>query len=341
MGPPKAVSTRVRLYSHERMALEEWVRRPPDDVSELARRARIVLACADGSSTKEVAQQLTRHPGTVAKWRRRYQEQGIEGLRDEPRPGAERSITDEQIEAVIDATLEQPPPRGNRWTIRSMADAMGMSSASVQRIWQAHGIRPDRLDIVRLATDDAFLERVQGVGLYLRPPEGLLTLAVEPPRTVEPPSGSLSSELWEAGSDDFAELLATAAGLDVLDAAMKKESESSRDLDNQRFVKNLDQWVPAELDIHVVADHSATKTEGLASWLSRHLRFQLDLLPTQRWWIRVAGSVFTRLADHDLGVAELEASIEGWFDTYPFDGDPFVWHDGSRRDLRSPPTGES
>jgi hypothetical protein len=105
-------------------------------------------------------------------------------------------------------------------------------------------------------------------------------------------------------------------------------------------VKNLDQWVPGDLDIHVVADHSATKTEGLASWLSRHLRFQLELLPTQRWWIRVAGTVFTRLADHDLGVAELEASIEGWFDTYPYDGAPFVWHDGSRRNLRSPPTGE-
>jgi len=315
------------------MALEEWVRRPPGDVSALALRARIVLVCADGYRTKEVAQQLKVHPGTVAKWRRRYHERGIEGLRDEPRPGAERSITDAQIEAVIDATLQKPPPRGNRWTIRSMADAIGMSPAAVQRIWQVHGIRPDRLDMVRLAADPTFLERVQGVGLYLRPPEGLLALAVEPPLTGEPPSGSLSSEPWEGVTSPLG-LLATAASLDVLDEATKKTSESSRDLDNQRFVKNLDQWVASELDIHVVVDHSATETEGWTRWLARHLRFQLHFLPTQRWWIRMAGRALAGLADHDLGVAELEASIEEWLDTYPDDGGPFVWHDGSRRNLR-------
>jgi len=320
------------------MALEEWVRRPPGDVSALALRARIVLVCADGYRTKEVAQQLKVHPGTVAKWRRRYHERGIEGLRDEPRPGAERSITDAQIEAVIDATLQKPPPRGNRWTIRSMADAIGMSPAAVQRIWQVHGIRPDRLDMVRLAADPTFLERVQGVGLYLRPPEGLLALAVEPPMTAEPRSGP-PSEPWE-GVTCLPGLLATAASLDVLDEATKKTSESSRDLDNQRFVKNLDQWVASELDIHVVVDHSATETEGWTRWLARHLRFQLHFLPTQRWWIRMAGRALAGLADHNLGVAELEASIEGWFDTYPYDGDPFVWYDGSRRNLRRPPSGE-
>jgi transposase len=330
VGPPEPAPTGVRLYSHERMALEEWVRRPPGNMPALALRARIVLACAEGRRTKEVAQQLEVHPGTVAKWRRRYQERGIEGLRDEPRPGAERSITDEQIEAVIDATLERPPPRGNRWTIRSMGEAMGMSSTSVQRIWQTHGIDPGRLDIVGLATDPAFLERVQAVGLYLRPPEGLLALAVEPPGTAEPPSGPLTSEPGEAVTG----LLATAAGLVVLEEAVNKQSESSRDLDNQQFVKNLDQWVASEFDVYVVVDHSATETDRVVPWLARNLRFHLHVLPTQRWWIRVAARLLSSLADHDLGVADLEASIDGWFDTYPDDGKPLVWYDGCRRNLR-------
>jgi transposase len=319
--------TTLSLLTYQRHELEAWVRKPPGASPALALRAGIVLACGDGRSTKEVAQALSVHPGTVAKWRRRYLEGGIEALYDEPRPGADRSITDDQIEAVIDATLGTKPPRGERWTIRLLAETMQMSPSSIQRIWRRHGIRPDRLEIVQLAEDADFLGRVQGVGLYLRPPEGLLALAVAP-------NDAAADDVLPSPDGPFTERLSEVAGLVVLDEAVAKETDNAREPDAQRFVTNLDGWVPDGLDVHVVVDHSATTIEHLARWLAGHLRFQLDFLPDQRWWLRLASSMLNRLVDEDLGRSGLDASIDDWIDTFPLDGEPFVWYGGSLRILR-------
>jgi transposase len=134
-------------------------------------RARIVLLCAAGEQNKDVAAKLHSHPMTVGKWRRRFLEQRMDGLRDEPRSGAPRTIEDERIEAVIVRTLESQPPNATHWSSRGMSQASGLSVSSVQRIWRAFGLQPHRLETFKLSADPDFVAKVRDVvGLYLSSP---------------------------------------------------------------------------------------------------------------------------------------------------------------------------
>ena len=143
-------------------------------------RCRIVLAAAEGATNNEVAERLGVHPATVSKWRRRFVERRLEGLSDEPRPGAPRSITDEQLEQVIVKTLEETPIDATHWSTRSMAKATGMSQSAISRIWRAFGLKPHLTETFKLSTDPQFVEKVRDiVGLYLNPPEGALVLCVD------------------------------------------------------------------------------------------------------------------------------------------------------------------
>src|SRR6188508_3882018 len=145
----------------------------------LALRARIVLACAEGAQNKVVAARLQLDRATVGKWRRRFVEHRLDGLRDEPRSGAPRTIADAQIEAVIVRTLESLPPDATHWSSRGMSRACGLSVSTVQRIWRAFGLQPHRLETFKLSTDPDFVAKVRDVvGLYLAPPTQAVVLCV-------------------------------------------------------------------------------------------------------------------------------------------------------------------
>jgi transposase len=146
----------------------------------LALRARIVLGCAAGEQNKAVAARLEVCENTVGKWRRRFAEHRLDGLRDEPRSGTPRSLDDERIEAVIVRTLESLPADATHWSSRSMAKASGVSISSVQRIWRAFGLQPHRLESFKLSTDPDFVAKVRDVvGLYVSPPEHAIVLCVD------------------------------------------------------------------------------------------------------------------------------------------------------------------
>ena len=175
-GRPKA---ELSLTDEERSALDRLARRRKS-AQAAALRARMVLACAKGSSNVEVAGQLGVAPATVGKWRRRFVTARLDGLFDEPRPGAPRTITDDQVEAVIVQTLEQKPKDATHWSTRSMAKAMGMSQSSISLIWRAFGLQPHRAESFKLSTDPLFVEKVRDVvGLYLDPPERAVVLCVD------------------------------------------------------------------------------------------------------------------------------------------------------------------
>jgi len=175
-GRPLAVLT---LEERDRETLTRWTRRPKT-AQALAQRARIVQAAADGRPNDAIARELSITPHTVGKWRRRFLERGPDGLLDEPRPGAPRTITDDQVEAVIVKTLEAKPANATHWSTRSMARAMGMSQASISRIWRAFGLQPHRSESFKLSTDPLFVEKVRDVvGLYLDPPERAVVLCVD------------------------------------------------------------------------------------------------------------------------------------------------------------------
>ncbi len=146
----------------------------------LALRARVVLGCAEGVRNKDVAARLQIDRATVGKWRRRFVEHRVDGLRDEPRSGAPRTIEDERIEAVIVRTLESTPPDATHWSSRGMSRACGLSVSTVQRIWRAFGLQPHRLETFKLSTDPAFVAKVRDVvGLYVSPPAHAVVLCVD------------------------------------------------------------------------------------------------------------------------------------------------------------------
>src|ERR671916_3496911 len=178
MPSPHAVP--ISLTAADRATLEGWARRRKT-AQGLARRARIVLACAEpGTTNGGVAQALGVSRPTVATWRRRFAERGPDGLLDEPRPGAPRRITDEQVERAVVTTLEATPPNATHWSTRSLARAVGLSQSAVVRIWRAFALQPHRVETFKLSTDPLFVEKVRDiVGLYLSPPDRAPVLCVD------------------------------------------------------------------------------------------------------------------------------------------------------------------
>ncbi len=170
------VAVTVELSEVERRELESLTRRRTT-AQGLARRARIVLLAADGFENKKIASKLGATEDTVGKWRRRFAERRLDGLYDEPRPGAPRQIADDEIAEVIRLTLEETPPDRTHWSLRSMASAVGHAPSTIHRIWQAFGLQPHRVETFKLSGDPFFVEKVRDiVGLYLAPPERALVL---------------------------------------------------------------------------------------------------------------------------------------------------------------------
>ncbi len=167
------------LTDDERQTLKTWASRPKS-TQQLAQRARIVLACADGMDNKQVAAKLSVTVQTVGKWRRRFLERRVDGLTDQERPGAPRKITDKDVEEVISKTLETKPKSATHWSTRGMAEATGMSQSSISRIWRAFGLKPHRTETFKLSNDPFFIEKVRDVvGLYMNPPDRAIVLCID------------------------------------------------------------------------------------------------------------------------------------------------------------------
>ena len=179
MAHPGTSAAAVVLTDDERATLERWARRPKS-AQALALRCRIVLACVEGGSNVEVAQRLGVHRDTVGKWRRRFVAQRLDGLHDEPRPGAPRTVTDDDVERVIVTTLEETPRNATHWSTRSMATATGMSQSAVSRIWRAFALKPHQAESFKLSPDPQFIDKVRDiVGLYLNPPDAAVVFCVD------------------------------------------------------------------------------------------------------------------------------------------------------------------
>jgi transposase len=169
----------LALTEDERATLQRWARRAKSSQA-LALRCRIVLACASGASNQAVAERGGVSRPTVTKWRSRCVARRLEGLADEPRPGAARTITDQQVEQVLVMTLETTPKDATHWSTRSLAGHLGMSQSAISRIWRAFGLKPHLVDTFKLSTDPQFIDKVRDVvGLYLNPPEAAMVWCVD------------------------------------------------------------------------------------------------------------------------------------------------------------------
>jgi transposase len=337
-GRPKAPLT---LTDDERQTLQRWARRAKT-AQALALRAKIVLACAQGQTNQQVAEQLGIWPQTVGKWRGRFVRQRLEGLSDEPRPGRPRTITDEQVEQVITKTLEEPPPRQDtHWSTRSMARATGLSQTAISRIWRAFGLKPHLQEAWKLSTDPQFIDKVRDiVGLYLDPPERALVLCVDEKSQIQAldrtaPSLPILPTTPARRTHDYVRNGTTSlfAALDV--ASGKVISQMHRRHRHQeflKFLKTIDRNVPGDLDVHLICDNYQThKTPEIRRWLLRHPRFHLHLTPTYSSWLNLVERWFAELTNRKLrrsahhSVAELEADLTAWIQAWNDDPNPFVW----------------
>lgn len=341
MGVPGRRNVPLVLAEEERETLERWARRP-NSAQALALRCRIVLACADGSTINSVAKRLGVNRATVSKWRARFVSRRLEGLNDEPRPGAPRTIGDEDVERVIVKTLEETPADATHWSTRSLATATGMSQSAVSRIWRAFGLKPHLTETFKLSPDPQFIEKVRDiVGLYVNPPEGALVLCVDEKSQIQAldrtaPVLPLRPGTPERRTHDYVRNGTTNlyAALDLASGKVITDlTARHRAIEFRKFLNLINRSVPADLDVHVIVDNSSThKTPEVHRWLVRHPRFTLHFTPTYSSWLNLVERWFAELTEKWLrrgthrSTKELEGAIRSWIQTWNDDPRPFVWH---------------
>lgn len=331
----------VMLESAERQTLERWARRPTS-AQALALRARIVLACAGGKSNREVSNELRLCPDTVGKWRGRFLQQRTDGLLDEPRPGAPRTITDEDVERVVTLTLETTPTDATHWSTRSMARRAGLSQSAISRIWRAFALQPDRTETFKLSSDPLFIEKVRDVvGVYMNPPDRALVLCVDEKTEVQAldhtaPLLPMRPGQIERRTHDYRRNGTTSlfAALDVKTGQVLAQfHQRHRSVEFRKFLDRIDAAVPADLDIHLVLDNYAThKTPLIQRWLAKRPRYHLHFTPTSASWLNLVERWFAALTEKQLrrgvfrSTRELEAAIEGYLAVTNASPKPFIWH---------------
>jgi transposase len=339
-APPLQGRRQVVLTDDEREALERWARRPKTSQA-LAERARIVLACEKSTSDVEVAADVRVHRMTVGKWRRRFIAKRLDGLLDEPRPGAPRTISDADVERVIARTLESKPRDATHWSTRSMARELGMSQSAISRIWRAFSLQPHRSETFKLSSDPLFIEKVRDiVGLYLSPPDRAMVLCVDEKSQIQAldrtrPLLPLRPGQAERRTHDYVRHGTTSlfAALDVKSGKVIGECHRRhRAIEFRKFLDTIDASVPSELDVHLVLDNLSThKAPTIRRWLAKRPRFHLHFTPTSSSWINMVERWFGLLTERQLrrgvhrSTLALEAAIETYIAITNEQPKPFVW----------------
>ncbi|WP_344886350.1 IS630 family transposase, partial [Allokutzneria multivorans] len=328
------------LSGEERSALEGWVR-ARSTPQAWALRCRIVLACAEGLSNKDVAARLGSTPHAVGRWRSRFLQYRLAGLGDMPRSGGPRSVTDEQVAVVVARTLETTPKDATHWSTRSMAAESGLSQSTVSRIWRAFGLQPHRSQRFKLSTDPWFVDKVHDVvGLYLDPPERALVFCVDEKTQIQALDRSqpvlpmmpgtpqrMTHDYVRSGTTTLFAALEVATGKVI--GSLKRRHRTA---EFTQFLALLDKQVPAGLEIHLVLDNYAThKTPAAKNWLAAHPRFHLHFTPTGSSWLNLVERWFAELTTKKLQrgvhttVRALENDIRTWIATWNTNPRPYIW----------------
>jgi transposase len=332
----------ITLTDDERGKLTDWSRRPTS-AQRLALRANIVLAAAAGRSNTAIAADLRITLPTVRKWRTRFADSRLDGLADEPRPGAPRTITDGQVEAAVTRTLEARPADATHWSTRSLARDLGLSQTAVSRIWRAFGLRPHRRGTFKFSTDPFFVEKVRDVvGLYLNPPQRAIVLCVDEKSQVQALDRSQPIQPGlpgrpEKASHDYVRHGTTSlfAALDV--ATGRVIGACHRRHRHQEFLAFLDQLDaaltrPPGTAIHVVMDNYGThKHPQVRAWFVRHPEFVPHFTPTSASWLNQVERFFAEITERRIrrgafrSVNELEQAITDYLRDHNAHPKPFIW----------------
>ncbi len=334
-------SRRITIPEPDHIALERLAR-GRNTPQKVALRAKIVLLSGMGAPTGEIMRALDTTAPTITLWRDRYVAAGVAGLvKDATRPGRNPSLSQATVQGIVELTLREPPADTTHWSTRSMARVAGVSPATVQRIWKAHGLQPHRVRTFKLSRDPQFLEKLHDiVGLYVDPPKKALVFSVDEKSQIQAldrTQPGLPMKRGRAGTmtHDYKRNGTTTlfAALNVLTGDVIGQCTARHRHDEfLRFLKKIGRETPPNLDLHLIVDNYAThKHAAVERWLRRHPRVHLHFTPTSASWLNLVERFFAELTQKRLrrgvfkSVRELESAIREYLHQRNQHPRPFVW----------------
>lgn len=329
------------LSEDEQVQLEAMVRSRSMSAA-LVQRAKIVLACAEGTPNSQVAARFETTQATVGKWRRRFVARRVSGLYDELRPGKPRTIDDERVAELIQTTLHKRPRNGaTQWSVRDLQAETGISKSSVQRYLSLFGVQPHRTESFKLSTDPFFVDKLRDVvGLYLNPPENALVVCVDEKSQCQAlertqPMLPMGFGYVEGVTHDYKRHGTTTlfAALDVLTGAVLSTCKARhRHQEFLSFLREIDKAVPTDLDIHAIVDNYSThKHPKVKAWLAARPRWHLHFIPTYSSWLNLVERFFALITDKAIrrgsfrSVKDLTAKINHFVTHYNQNCKPYMW----------------
>jgi len=335
------VAVPIVVTAEERIILERWARgrRTP---ARLVLRAQIVLRAAAGRRNDEIARELDTDRECVGRWRRRFAQQRLAGIaRDAPRPGRTPAIAPDTLQRIVTLTTTATPAAATHWSTRTLAQVVGVSPATVHRVWQAHGLQPHRVRRFKVSRDRRFLEKLTDVvGLYLDPPEHALVLCADEKSQIQAldrtqPGLPLTKGRCGTMTHDYKRNGTTTlfAALELLSGKLIGTClPKHRHQEWLRFLRLIDRQTPPDLDLHLIVDNYAThKHPVVQAWLARHPRFHLHFTPTSSSWLNLVERWFRELTTKRLrrgvfkSVADLIAAIEAFIVHHNRHPRSFTW----------------
>jgi len=305
-------------------------------------RARIVLAAARDLENKEIAKELGVSRATVARWRWRFVEQGVEGItKDLPRGGRKPTARSKVEGRIIRMTTQTNPKAATHWSTRTLAAELGVTQSMIHRVWQANGLKPHLVKTFKVSNDPHFEEKLRDVvGLYLNPPENALVLSADEKTSIQALDrtqpglplvkgrcGTMTHDYKRNGTTTLFAAIELGQG-EVIATCMKRH----RHQEWIKFLKMIDKQTPSELDLHVIVDNYAThKHEKVKRWLKRHPRFHMHFIPTSSSWLNIVEGFFRNLDQKRLkrdafsSVPQLIKAIMDYIHDHNDDPKPIVW----------------
>jgi transposase len=331
----------ITLSDEERASLKRWShgRSLP---MRVVMRAKVILQAADGVQSQVIASGLNISRPTVQLWRERFLALRLAGLeKDAPRPGRIPKLSAKKEAAVLEATLHSKPANATHWSVRTMAEAQGVSATAVHRIWKRHNLKPHLLETFKLSKDKRFIEKLTDVvGLYLNPPDKALVLCVDEKSQIQAldrtqPLLPLRPGIPARQSHDYKRNGTTTlfAALSMLDGKVIGTCmDRHRHQEFIRFLKLIDNKTPNDMELHLIVDNYCThKHQRVQSWLRRHPRFHLHFIPTSSSWLNMVERWFREITDKRIrrgtfkNVRSLIDAIHQYLDHHNQNPKVFMW----------------
>lgn len=335
------IAAKIELSEGQRKQLDAWAAGRTIPV-RLAERAKMILLAAQGLTDKEIGAQLDVWRGTVARWRARFIADGVAGIEhDQTRPGRKPKISARKVKAIVALTTQQHPDNATHWSTRSMAAESGVSAASVRRIWQAHGLKPHRIETFKVSNDKHFVEKLEDiVGLYLAPPEHALVFSCDEKSQIQAldrtqPGLPMKRGRGQTMTHDYKRNGVTTlfAAMNTLDGTVIGQCQTKhRHQEWLGFLRKIDRSTPKDKELHLIADNYAThKHPEVKAWLAKHPRFHMHFTPTSASWLNMVERFFRDLSENQLrrsafcSVPDLVNTIEQYIEKHNRDPKPFIW----------------